>query len=421
MRLFKKDKNGNTLSLKAGTSKLPGRWYVDVTINGQRYVESLHTTNGNEAKRRANKRLVEIQAGKATPSSVNWAKLKFDDAADKYLQDREGEILPSTLAKDKQLFKKPRGYFAGLQLSKITVEQIRAYRVWRKADAGNAIINMEVGMIANLLKKAKRWHLIDGEIKALKVPDTIGRALQPEQKAKLLEVAAQKPEWETACWAMILALNTTMRGCEIKSLKWKDIDFSGRLLTLRDSKTDAGKRTIPLNDDAYQVLLDIRARAEMFGPVEPDHYVFPAVKSAATFNDNEIIERKYIVFDPTRHIGGWRRAWRNLTDNAGLKGFRFHDLRHHAITEMGEAGVPEQTMMSIAGHVSKQMLDRYSHTRIEAMRAAVAVFSKSKSNETIQETTAAEIEVYSDVNLLISQKDMVGACGFEPQTPTVSR
>src|SRR6185295_18940528 len=270
MRLFKKDKNGNTLSLKAGTSKLPGRWYVDVTINGQRYVESLHTTNGNEAKRRANKRLVEIQAGKATPSSVNWAKLKFDDAADKYLQDREGEILPSTLAKDKQLFKKPRGYFAGLQLSKITVEQIRAYRVWRKADAGNAIINMEVGMIANLLKKAKRWHLIDGEIKALKVPDTISRALQPEQKAKLLEVAAQKPEWETACWAMILALNTTMRGCEIKSLKWKDIDFSARILTLRDSKTDAGKRTIPLNDDAYQVLLDIRARAEMFGPVESD-------------------------------------------------------------------------------------------------------------------------------------------------------
>ena len=426
LRLFKKDKNGRTLK---HDDKLPGRYYLDITINGQRYVERLGTTDKREAKKRALDRIVEIREGKATPSSINFAKLNFHDAADKYLKDRAEELKASTLAKETQLFKKPRGYFAGLELSKITVEQIRDYRVWRKADgAGNAIINMEVSVIGKLLKRAKRWHLFADEIKPLKVPDTIGRALKPEEKAKLLEVAALRPEWETARWAMILALNTTMRPSEIKRLKWRDIDLFARdlnglpvpALTVPDSKTEAGKRTIPLNDEAYHVLLDILNRAERFGPVEQEHYVFPANKSVAIFNDKEIVGRKYIVFDPTRPIGGWRRAWRNLRDKAGIKNFRFYDTRHHAITELGEAGVPEQTMMAIAGHVSKKMLDRYSHARMEAKRSALSLLNP-KSHETIHGTKPEEPEAYSDVNVLASQTNEIGAWGFEPQTPTVSR
>jgi integrase len=68
----------------------------------------------------------------------------------------------------------------------------------------------------------------------------------------------------------------------------------------------------------------------------------------------------------------WRTAWRNLTRKANLKGLRFHDLRHHCITKLAEAGVPDQTLMSIAGHVSRQMLEHYSHIRMEAKRDAVA-------------------------------------------------
>jgi integrase len=55
-------------------------------------------------------------------------------------------------------------------------------------------------------------------------------------------------------------------------------------------------------------------------------------------------------------------------------GFRFHDLRHQSITEMAEAGVPEAAMQSIAGHLSKRMLDHYSHVRMAAKRSAVEAF-----------------------------------------------
>jgi hypothetical protein len=58
-----------------------------------------------------------------------------------------------------------------------------------------------------------------------------------------------------------------------------------------------------------------------------------------------------------------------------LDGLRFHDLRHHAITRMAEAGVADQTQMALAGHVSSAMLEHYSHVRTEAKQAAVAAIS----------------------------------------------
>jgi len=62
-------------------------------------------------------------------------------------------------------------------------------------------------------------------------------------------------------------------------------------------------------------------------------------------------------------------------DTSDLKspftGFRFHDLRHQAITELAESKASDQTIMSIAGHVSKKMLQHYSHVRMDAKRNAL--------------------------------------------------
>ncbi len=72
--------------------------------------------------------------------------------------------------------------------------------------------------------------------------------------------------------------------------------------------------------------------------------------------------------------------------NAGVKG-RWHDNRHTLITELAESGAGDQTIMDIAGHVSKQMLEHYSHIRMEAKRSALeAIVRKSSApNESQQE------------------------------------
>jgi Phage integrase family/Nucleotidyl transferase AbiEii toxin, Type IV TA system len=67
------------------------------------------------------------------------------------------------------------------------------------------------------------------------------------------------------------------------------------------------------------------------------------------------------------------------TDISNLKsstaGLRLHDLRHHAITELAESQASDRTIMSIAGHVSQQMLAHYSHVRIESKRKALDALS----------------------------------------------
>ena len=54
-----------------------------------------------------------------------------------------------------------------------------------------------------------------------------------------------------------------------------------------------------------------------------------------------------------------------------LAGLRFHDLRHTAITKLAESQASDQTIMAIAGHVSRQMLEHYSHIRLAAKRTAL--------------------------------------------------
>lgn len=60
-----------------------------------------------------------------------------------------------------------------------------------------------------------------------------------------------------------------------------------------------------------------------------------------------------------------------------LPGLRFHDRRHFAITTLAENGAADLTIMAIAGHVSRKMLERYSHVRMEAKRTAIEVLAKS--------------------------------------------
>ena len=139
----------------------------------------------------------------------------------------------------------------------------------------------------------------------------------------------------------------------------------------------SGERTGPLTDVSCSVLARLRTRAESFGSVELSHYGFAAFVPKFTFSGKKVIGYNVTEFDPTKHVNSWRSAWRTLTKKAGLPGFRFHDLRHCAITQLAESGASDSTIMAIAGHVSRRMLERYSHVRMEAKRKAMETLATS--------------------------------------------
>ena len=53
-----------------------------------------------------------------------------------------------------------------------------------------------------------------------------------------------------------------------------DVDPFNRIVRVRRSKTEAGKRTIPLNDEAFSAIAALKERADLLGSYAPEHYVF---------------------------------------------------------------------------------------------------------------------------------------------------
>ena len=74
----------------------------------------------------------------------------------------------------------------------------------------------------------------------------------------------------------------------------------------------------------------------------------------------------------------WDTAWRALRDGAGLQGLRFHDLRHTVITELAEMDVADHVLESISGHLSRRMLEHYSHIRIDVKRQALDALDEAR-------------------------------------------
>ena len=52
---------------------------------------------------------------------------------------------------------------------------------------------------------------------------------------------------------------------------------------------------------------------------------------------------------------------------------------------MAEAGTPESTMLSLMGHISRQMMEHYSHIRMTAKREAVESLSITMKTKTLPE------------------------------------
>jgi integrase len=189
----------------------------------------------------------------------------------------------------------------------------------------------------------------------------VGKALSPEEERRMLDAVAVQSSpnrSQTLASFIRVALMTGMRSGEIISLTWGQVDFERQVITVGRAKTAAGTvRQIPMNRDLFAVLSVHSAWfTKRFGEAETEHYLFPFGKPTPN--------------DPSRPITDVTGAWKALRKAAGVQ-CRLHDLRHTAATKMAEAGVPESTMLALMGHMSRAMLERYSHIRMAAKRTAM--------------------------------------------------
>jgi len=376
-----------------GLHKRRGIWHTRVKIDGRWKELSLGTRSYQEARRDRPKKVEEFEQKFRLP---DLAKLSLEKAAELWLNEREKLVAKNTVRIDKERLKPLKAKFAAKKLCDITAQDLRAYQLIRIERVSPRTVNLELKVMRQLLRTARLWFRLADDYETLK-EDTKGpgRALTPEQEAKLFECAQKSLYLSAAFYAGIVAANTTMRGCELKGLQLRDVDLLNRTVTIRrnSTKTDAGCRLIPLNNGAMWALTRLLERAKLLKATEANHFLFPAFRYKHTKESNVAGSGFY---DPTKPMVSWRSGWRTLTQKAGLKGLRFHDLRHHSITKLAEAGVAEQTLMSIAGHVTKSMLEHYSHIRLTAKRAAVDALDTF--NPPAVDTAEAERQSFATVN-----------------------
>jgi integrase-like protein len=140
---------------------------------------------------------------------------------------------------------------------------------------------------------------------------------------------------------------------------------AAKSLVVGKSKTAAGTgRIIPLHLRAMAMLTHWRG---LFPNAQPKHFVFPAEKYGFAGNDRRLCS---YAIDPSTPIQRWKVGWESARRAAKVS-CRFHDLRHTFISRLAESRASDSTVMALAGHVSRAMMERYSHIRMEAKRRAV--------------------------------------------------
>jgi integrase len=235
-------------------------WHTHFFVDGQRFRQSLETSDWREAQKEEKRLIAQASQGKLAPLSQQFSKLTFGNAADKNLSERIAHLAPRSVQTERERLKPLCAVFGPIKVHRITVEMVRTYMAGRRAsNVANKTINLELGVLRGVVKRAKLWHLFADEIKPLPVHTQIGRAMTLDEKLRLAKTAPMRPDWQSARLAILLALNTTMRACEIKAVRWYDVDFLAGTVTIRRSKTQAGQRIIPLNEDA------LAARGESLG------------------------------------------------------------------------------------------------------------------------------------------------------------
>jgi integrase len=359
-----------------------GVYWYHFTFAGKHYQETTKSTSKTLAKKAETTRRRELEGAFNNVSDTRKVRVQsIGTLAEAYLEDYKVRHSAATFAVYAV------GHVTRLVGDKLVADisdvAVKAYQTARLKEAASPkSINEEVTFLLRLLGDAGeslRARLRKDKALKLKVAQNVARAFTPAEKEKMLALAktssARKSGSSAIYAALTLALNAGMRDAEIRNLTWAQVDLEKQFLTVGKSKTDAGEgRTIPLNSALLPVLLNhARWYMRRFGESKPDWYLFPFGRS------------KYL--DPTRPMTTLKTVWQKIKLDAGVTG-RWHDTRHTLVTELAESGAGDQTIMDIAGHVSRQMLARYSHIRMEAKRAALeGIVSKPATTAQTQQPT----------------------------------
>lgn len=337
------------------------RWREPSTGEGRRYQERFAAgIAAAAAKTRARELLAACLAGGFDPKRA--APLRLSDAFKEYIKwceanrparkkkrqascDRLLAIIGDKRINDVVAFDVER--FKRARLKGEGVPEPKDGRK-RKTTAAPATVNRDLEVLSHFFGLAASWAWVSKDaaeairaVDRLKEPPGRVRHLSGDEEAKLFGALPLQVRR-----IVVLAVLTGMRQAEVVQLKKSAVDLDARQITLTRTKSNK-VRPVYLNDDAVAVLKEAMAASSC-------EHVFASRKGKPYTED------------------GVRSIFYRARARAGVKDFRFHDLRHTTATRLRRTGAGLDVVADVLGHATLTMARRYAHLGKETMRAAMA-------------------------------------------------
>ena len=213
--------------------------------------------------------------------------------------------------------------------------------------------------------------------------------LTVEEQKKFMECAKRSHNYRQ----YELILETGLRTGEVIGLTWDAIDWEKRTLTVNKTleyrhkrsawragppKTRTSYRTIPLSDRAYEILKSAydERKTRKEAPLLPEELTFidRITGRKRTFVMRDLVFVNWRTGEPNKNSSYDTHLYK-LCDEAHIKRFCMHALRHTYATRAIESGMQPKVLQMLLGHSSiKTTMDRYVHVTDDSMRKAVRLF-----------------------------------------------
>jgi integrase len=228
--------------------------------------------------------------------------------------------------------------FGRFRACRITSEQIRGYILRRQAEGlTNGTINRELAALKRMFRLASQQtpplvittpyipHLQENNVR---------QGFFTGDEFKVLRGVL--PDYVKV--PLIMAYWTGMRAGEILNLQWDQLDLERGLLRLEPGMTKNNQgRLVPLVKEVTEALWKWKQSALR---------CYPSCPWVCHYRGNRLL-----------HIP--TKSWRKACQRVGLEGKLFHDLRRTAVRNMVRVGISERVAMTISGHKTRAVFDRY--------------------------------------------------------------
>ena len=324
------------------------------------------------------------------------SEMTVDEWFEFWISNIVGDLAPNTIRNYRERYIRNMQPFIG-RLKLTEVKPLHCKMVLNSMDkdyAGSTIRQTYIAMgtmfKSALMNDMITKHPMDGVryTKPVRSASDI-RCLTIEEQEKFMEAAKRSHNY----YQYALMLETGLRTGELIGLTWDVIDWDKRTLTVNKTleyrhkqgywragppKTQQSYRTIPLTQRAYSILEMIASRVgerkESEALSQTLEYMDRRTGQKSSFAMRDLVFINFRTGEPAKNSSYDTHLYK-LCDEAGIKRFSMHVLRHTYATRAIERGVQPKVLQKLLGHASIQTtMDRYVHVTDDALSKAIRQF-----------------------------------------------